>query len=94
MHLWDFVYFQGLLGSPLLCQSDSTWFQVAVITLSQSKSTRADIQVFPKTSQFGSFLKENVGDLPSPAVTASATTCTISITLFGILLIASATLLP
>ncbi|XP_028287528.1 transmembrane protease serine 9-like isoform X2 [Parambassis ranga] len=57
---------QGDQGSPLLCNSDSGWFQVAVVTVNESKSTHADIQVFAKTSRFGSFLKETVYDLPSP----------------------------
>ncbi|KAG7227827.1 hypothetical protein INR49_013621, partial [Caranx melampygus] len=58
---------QGDMGSPLLCKSGSSWFQVAVVTVSGSKSGRADIQVFEKTSRFGSFLKETVGDMPTPA---------------------------
>lgn len=49
-----------------MCKSDSSWFQVAVVTVSGSKSVRADVQVFSKTSRFGSFLKETVGDMPSP----------------------------
>ncbi|XP_054611716.1 uncharacterized protein LOC129169362 isoform X2 [Dunckerocampus dactyliophorus] len=63
---------QGDEGGPLLCKSDSSWFQAAVVTAGQSKSLRADIQVFSRPSRFGSFLKETVGDLPSPAPSSSA----------------------
>ncbi|XP_070708471.1 polyserase-2-like [Pempheris klunzingeri] len=63
---------QGDQGGPLLCKSDSSWFQVAVVTMSGNKSVRADVQVFTKTSTFGSFLKETVGDMPSPAAAATA----------------------
>ncbi|XP_034427375.1 inactive serine protease 45-like [Hippoglossus hippoglossus] len=58
---------EGDQGGPLLCKSDSSWFQAAVVTMSGNKSVRADIQSFAKTSRFGSFLKETVGDMPSPA---------------------------
>ena len=52
-----------------MCQSDSSWFQVAVVTVGDTKRRkRSDIQVFAKASRFGSFLKETVGDLPTPAV--------------------------
>lgn len=73
-----FLYLQGDHGGPLLCKSDSSWFQVAVITTSGSKSARADVQVFAKTSRFGSFLKETVGDMPSPAATGNAPGFSIS----------------
>nr|XP_057918663.1 uncharacterized protein LOC131110034 [Doryrhamphus excisus] len=59
-------------GGPLLCKSDSSWFQVAVVTASQSQSLRNDIQIFSRTMRFGSFLKETVGDLPSPEPSSSA----------------------
>lgn len=35
--------------------------------MSGKKSARAEIQVFEKTSKFGSFLKETVDDIPSLA---------------------------
>ncbi|XP_041818024.1 uncharacterized protein LOC121624447 isoform X2 [Chelmon rostratus] len=73
---------QGDQGSPLLCKSDSSWFQVAVVTMSGSKSGRADIQVFTKTSTFGSFLKETVGDMPSPSTTATGNVPRFAISLF------------
>ncbi|XP_022599093.1 uncharacterized protein LOC111220318 [Seriola dumerili] len=73
---------QGDTGSPLLCKSDSSWFQVAVVTMSGSKSVRADIQVFAKTSRFGSFLKETVGDMPSPAAAATGNAPGFTISLF------------
>lgn len=77
-----FLYFQGHQGGPLLCKSESSWFQVAVVTTSGSKSVRADVQVFAKTSRFGSFLKEVVGDMPSPAAAATANAPGFSISLF------------
>lgn len=70
---------QGHLGSPLLCKSSSSWFQVAIVTVSGSKSARADIQVFEKASKFGSFLKEMVDDLPSPAAAATGNTPSFAI---------------
>ncbi|XP_031698807.1 transmembrane protease serine 9-like [Anarrhichthys ocellatus] len=73
---------QGDQGSPLLCKSDSSWFQVAVVTMSGSKSVRADVQVFAKTSRFGSLLKETVGDMPSPEVAATGNAAGFSISLF------------
>ncbi|XP_049915642.1 transmembrane protease serine 9-like [Epinephelus moara] len=69
---------QGDQGTPLLCKSDTSWFQVAVVSVSESKSLRADIQVFAKTSRYGSFLKETVDDMPSPASAAAG----FSISLF------------
>ncbi|XP_037319140.2 transmembrane protease serine 9-like isoform X2 [Pungitius pungitius] len=69
-------------GSPLLCKSDSSWFQVAVVTITGKKSVRADVQVFAKTSRFGSFLRETVGDIPSPAAAATGnlTAATVDLT--------------
>nr|XP_046233682.1 transmembrane protease serine 9-like isoform X2 [Scatophagus argus] len=69
-------------GSPLLCKSDSSWFQVAVVTMSRSKSVRADVQVFAKTSRFGSFLKETVGDMPSPVTATSGNAPSFAISLY------------
>ncbi|XP_061765388.1 uncharacterized protein LOC133558198 isoform X6 [Nerophis ophidion] len=59
-------------GGPLVCKSDSSWFQAAVVTTGQSRSLRADIQVFTRTKRFEAFLRETVGDLPSPAASSSA----------------------
>ncbi|XP_026170760.1 transmembrane protease serine 9-like [Mastacembelus armatus] len=75
---------QGDEGSPLLCKSDSSWFQVAVVTVSDIKSVHGVVQVFSKTSRFRSFLKETVGNLlsPSPAAIGSAPTFSISLFLF------------
>ncbi|XP_070846574.1 transmembrane protease serine 9-like [Chaetodon trifascialis] len=73
---------QGDQGSPLLCKSGTSWFQVAVVSMSRSKSARADIQVFAKTSRFGAFLKETVGDMPSPAETATGNAPHFAISLF------------
>ena len=39
--------------------------------MSKSKSDRADVQVFAKASRFGSFLKDTVGDMPSPEAAAT-----------------------
>lgn len=54
------------------------------MTMSESKSSRVDVQVFAKASRFGSFLKETVGDMPSPAanVTGKAPSFAISLVLF------------
>lgn len=46
--------------------------------MSGSKSARAAIQVFEKASKFGSFLKETVDDIPSPATTGNAPSFAIS----------------
>ncbi|TWW81336.1 Prostasin [Takifugu flavidus] len=70
-------------GSPLLCKSESSWFQVAIVTMSGNKSARADIHVFEKISKFGPFLKETIDDIPSPA--AATTGNAISLFLFFIL---------
>ncbi|CAJ1080986.1 LOW QUALITY PROTEIN: uncharacterized protein LOC119010001 [Xyrichtys novacula] len=70
---------QGDEGAPLLCKSDSSWFQVAVVSVSGSKSTRADVQVFTKTSTFGSFLIETVGDMPTPTATGNAQSFSVSL---------------
>ncbi|KAG7507372.1 hypothetical protein JOB18_032143 [Solea senegalensis] len=72
---------EGDQGSPLLCKWDSSWFHVAVVTMNENK-VRADIQVFSKTSRFGSFLKETVGDMPSPAVFATGNTLGFTNSLF------------
>ncbi|KAI4807616.1 hypothetical protein KUCAC02_027414 [Chaenocephalus aceratus] len=71
---------QGDHGGPLLCKSDSSWFQVAVVFMSGNKSVRADLQVFAKASRFSSFLKETVGDMPYPA-TGNAASLSISLVL-------------
>ncbi|XP_077482265.1 uncharacterized protein LOC144092954 [Stigmatopora argus] len=59
---------QGDVGGPLICKSDSSWFQAAVVTT----ALHTNIQVFSKTSRLASFLKETVGDTPSPAPESSA----------------------
>ncbi|XP_034427376.1 inactive serine protease 45-like [Hippoglossus hippoglossus] len=73
---------EGDQGGPLLCKSDSSWFQAAVVTMSGNKSVRADIQSFAKTSRFGSFLKETVGDMPSPATSTTANAAEKAFSLF------------
>ncbi|KAM3592622.1 uncharacterized protein V6R79_022385 [Siganus canaliculatus] len=75
---------EGDEGGPLLCKSDSSWYQVAVVSMGARKSLRADLQVFAKASKFASFLKESVGDMPSPAeaTTGNAPSVAISIFLF------------
>ncbi|XP_069011772.1 transmembrane protease serine 9-like [Embiotoca jacksoni] len=70
---------QGDQGSPLLCKSDSSWFQAAVVTMSESKSSCADVQVFAKASKFSSFLKETVGHMPSLASTGNSPRFSISL---------------
>lgn len=75
-------YFQGDQGGPLLCKSESSWFQAAVVSVSGGKSARADLQVFAKASTFGSFLKEIVGDMPSPETTATGNVPSFAISSF------------
>lgn len=87
------LHLQGDQGGPLLCKSESSWFQVAVVTTGESKSVRADIQIFAKTSRFGSFLKETVGDMPSPAATGGAAGFSVSSFLSFFVTIASMFLL-
>ncbi|XP_026017024.1 tryptase-2-like [Astatotilapia calliptera] len=48
---------EGGQGSPLLCKSESSWFQVAVVTVCESRLSHGDVDVFTKISRFGSFLK-------------------------------------
>lgn len=55
----------------MLCKSDSSWFQVAVVTISGKKSVLADVQVFARTSRFSLFIKKTVGNLPYPATAAT-----------------------
>lgn len=50
--------------------------------MSGTKSARADVQVFAKTSRFGSFLKETVGDMPSPAAATTGNAPSLAISLF------------
>lgn len=76
------LYPQGDQGSPLLCKSDTSWFQVAAVTMSGSKSARADVQVFSKTSRFGSFIEKTVEDLPSPAADLTGNSPRVSASLF------------
>uniref|UniRef100_A0A671YH17 Peptidase S1 domain-containing protein n=1 Tax=Sparus aurata TaxID=8175 RepID=A0A671YH17_SPAAU len=72
----------GDQGGPLLCKSESSWFQAAVVSVSGGKSARADLQVFAKASTFGSFLKEIVGDMPSPETTATGNVPSFAISSF------------
>ncbi|XP_072312155.1 polyserase-2-like [Eucyclogobius newberryi] len=65
---------QGDQGGALLCQSGSSWFQAAVVTVTGAKTLRSDIHVFARTSQFASFIRETVGDMSS----ASAVNTTAS----------------
>lgn len=77
-----FSYLQWHQGSPLLCKSDSSWFQVAVVAMSRSKSARAEVQVFTKSSRFASFIKETVGDMPSPAAATTGNAQSFATSLF------------
>ncbi|KAK5850783.1 hypothetical protein PBY51_001630 [Eleginops maclovinus] len=72
---------KGDQGGPLFCKSDSSWFQVAVVSTSGNKSVRSDLQVFAKASRFSSFLKETVDDMPSPAAAATGNAAGFSISL-------------
>lgn len=50
--------------------------------MSGNKSAQADVQVFEKASKFGTFLKETVGDMPSPAAAATGNAPNSAIFLF------------
>ncbi|XP_051925272.1 uncharacterized protein LOC127603210 [Hippocampus zosterae] len=62
---------QGDVGGPLICKADSSWFLAAVVATG-GRPPLADIQVFSKMLRFGCFLRETVGELPSPAAPSSA----------------------
>ncbi|KAK2820323.1 hypothetical protein Q5P01_023282 [Channa striata] len=62
---------QGDEGGPLLCKLQSSWFQVATVSVSDEKSALGDVQVFVRTSRFRSFIKETVGNGQSPAAAVS-----------------------
>ncbi|KAJ8347345.1 hypothetical protein SKAU_G00287460 [Synaphobranchus kaupii] len=64
---------QGDQGGPLVCKQGDFWIQAAVITVDgSSNATRrrreaTNMQIFNRTSQFTSFLQENVGSFPPVA---------------------------
>ncbi|KAK7919664.1 hypothetical protein WMY93_010948 [Mugilogobius chulae] len=64
---------QGDQGGALLCESGGSWFHAAVVTMRGAKSSHSDIYAFPRTSQFSSFIKETVGDMPTPAAVNTTT---------------------
>ncbi|XP_030630912.1 uncharacterized protein LOC115812568 [Chanos chanos] len=67
---------EGDFGGPLMCKSDLSWYQAGVIMPAAEDTRAANIQVFSKISQFGEFLRDTVGDLPSPRTTVAPTTST------------------
>lgn len=75
---------EGDQGSPLLCKSESSWFQVAVVTVYESRLSHGDVDVFTKISRFGSFLKEIIDETPSPAalLTGSSPDFSVSLLMF------------
>lgn len=78
------LYPQGGQGSPLLCKSESSWFQVAVVTVCESRLSHGDVDVFTKISRFGSFLKEIIDETPSAAtlLTGSSPDFSVSLLIF------------
>ncbi|KAJ8250905.1 hypothetical protein GJAV_G00214600 [Gymnothorax javanicus] len=83
---------QGDEGGPLVCKQGESWIQTAVITLDSTSNstgdriirarrinTRSSVQVFKRTSQFASFIRENEGSLPGPATSSSTTTSSSAI---------------
>ncbi|CAI5659050.1 unnamed protein product [Oreochromis niloticus] len=81
-HIMDLQ--EGDQGSPLLCKSESSWFQVAVVTVYESRLSHGDVDVFTKISRFGSFLKEIIDETPSPAalLTGSSPDFSVSLLMF------------
>ncbi|KAI4891702.1 hypothetical protein NFI96_033342 [Prochilodus magdalenae] len=66
-------------GGPLMCKIGQSWVQAAVLTLSgnSTKTTRASVQVFTKTSSFSNFLQKVVESFPpktNPTTTTATTT--------------------
>lgn len=61
--------FQEDVGGPLVCKSDQSWFQAGIIMgPSQRNFARAqDILTLSKPAMFSAFLRNTVGDLPTPA---------------------------
>ncbi|XP_026018660.1 prostasin-like isoform X3 [Astatotilapia calliptera] len=86
---------EGGQGSPLLCKSESSWFQVAVVTVCESRLSHGDVDVFTKISRFGSFLKEIIDETPSVAtlLTGSSPDFSVSLLIFFAVLIISLFLL-
>ncbi|XP_030611093.1 polyserase-2-like [Archocentrus centrarchus] len=81
---------EGDQGSPLLCKSESLWFQVGVVTVSGNALSHADVDVFTKISRFESFLKEKVGQTPAPAALLTGNSPDFSVSLllsFAVLII-------
>lgn len=72
-----YIYsFQTVLGSHWLwilfyihrdIRAESSWFQVAVVTITGRKLSHADVDIFTKTWRFGSFFQEIVSETSSPA---------------------------
>ncbi|XP_063076729.1 uncharacterized protein LOC134466782 [Engraulis encrasicolus] len=74
---------QGDVGSPLMCKSDQSWYQAATImTVPGAGRSRAQptLLSFTKPSEFGEFLRETVGDLPSPLAPTTPATATTTTT--------------
>ncbi|KAL3967662.1 phylloquinone omega-hydroxylase/docosahexaenoic acid omega-hydroxylase [Sarotherodon galilaeus] len=67
--------------NPLLCKSESSWFQVAVVAVYESRLSHGDVDVFTKISRFGSFLKEIIDETPSPAALLSGGSPDFSVSL-------------
>ncbi|XP_063337905.1 polyserase-2-like [Pelmatolapia mariae] len=78
-HIMDLQ--EGGQGCPLLCKSESSWFQVAVVTVYKSRLSHGDVDVFTKISSFGSFLKEIIDETPSAAALLTGSSPDISVSL-------------
>ncbi|XP_077589836.1 polyserase-2-like [Stigmatopora nigra] len=60
---------QGQSGSPLMCKLDGSWYQAGV--LSTNTGREDEPTVFASLSQFNDFLRNQLGELPSPASSGS-----------------------
>lgn len=69
--------------------ADSSWFQVAIVTGSGSRSVHAEVNVFPKTSRYESFLKEAVDDIPAPAAATAGNEPNFAVSLFLLFILPS-----
>ncbi|KAM9715737.1 polyserase-2 [Menidia menidia] len=69
-------------GGPLLCKSDSLWFQAAVVTMNESTFAPENVQVFVRMSRYQSFLKDRVSNIAFPERIVRGTSPSFSTSIF------------